>query len=133
MFRLARAPGFSPAAADGRSLALSCKLLPFRDGQRVAAVVVHIVGVPLDPDKLHLVRLQQGVERLPEVGVFQLALLAPPALLLPAAQPAEVDGVGQILTVRIQRHLTRLAQALQRGDRAEQLHAVVRRGRFAPE
>ena len=104
---------------------------PFRDGQRVAAVVVHIVGVTLDPDKLHLVRLQQGVERLPEVGVFQLALLAPPALLLPAAQPAEVDGVSQILTVRIQRHLTRLAQALQRGDRAEQLHAVVRRGRLA--
>jgi len=44
-------------------------------GELVGALVLGVTGVALDPVPMHLVRLQRGIEALPELGVLYRLLV----------------------------------------------------------
>ena len=79
----------------------------------------------LDPVPAHLVRLQRGVEALPQFDVLDRLLVGgAPAVLLPAVDPAG-DALPDILAVGVEIDRAGLLQRFQRRDRRHQLHAVV--------
>ena len=98
------------------------------DGELVAAVVVGVVGVALDPVEGDLMLLAQVEHLLPEVGVERrVFFVAHPAVFLPFDGPALGHGVHDILRVGVERDGARLGQGGEGGDDAHELHAVVRR------
>src|SRR5579863_7798407 len=79
----------------------------------------------LDPVPAHLMRLERGVEALPQLGVLDRLLVGrAPAVFLPAVYPAG-DALTHILAVGIKIDRARLFERLERRNRRHQLHPVV--------
>ena len=95
-------------------------------GQLVAALVLGVAGMALDPDPRDLVWLGGRDQALPEVDVLDglLARGLPPAAK-PPADPVLREGVDHVLRVRRHCDRARPAQSLERGDGTHELHAVV--------
>ena len=69
--------------------------------QLIGAFVLGVAGVALDPVPAHLVRLQRGVEPLPQLGILHRLLVGgAPAVALPAVDPAG-DALAHILAVGV--------------------------------
>src|SRR5215218_10094820 len=87
--------GSSPAMTDDavtRATHSDLRLQPrHRDavaGELIGALVFVVAGVALDPVPVHLMRLQRGVEALPEIDILdRLLVRRAPAVLLPAVNP----------------------------------------------
>src|SRR5690349_5220461 len=91
----------------------------------IGALVLGMAGVALDPVPADLVRLQRGVETLPELDILHRLLVGgAPAVALPAVDPAG-DALPDILAVGVEIDGARLLQRLERGDRRHQFHLVV--------
>ena len=87
---------------------------------------VNVSGVALHPDELHGVGLFGGEQALPQIDVLhRLFLRVLPAALQPAGHPVLVEGVHEVLRIRVHRHRAGALQSLQAHDAAEQLHAGV--------
>ena len=77
--------------------------LVFRYGEFVAAVVVRVIRVALDPVEAHLVTVEQVEQTAPQLGILRRLLVAlDPAARAPALRPALRDAVDDIFAVRIQ-------------------------------
>src|SRR5665647_436866 len=93
--------------------------------QLIGALVCIVAGMALDPVPAHLMRLQRGVEALPQFDVLDRLLVGgAPAVPLPAMDPAG-DALTHILAVGVEIDGAGFLQRLQRRDRGHQLHAVV--------
>src|SRR6476620_2749204 len=67
--------------------------------QLIGALVFVVAGVAFDPVPAYLLRLQRGIEALPEVDILDRLLVGcAPAVLLPAVDPAG-DALADILAV----------------------------------
>src|SRR6202044_1063004 len=85
-----------------------------------------VAGVALDPVPGDLVRRHRRDEALPQVNVLDRLLGGGlPPVALPARQPLG-DPVEHVLAVGVELHRYRPAERLERRDRGEQLHPVVR-------
>src|SRR5437762_7371268 len=84
--------------------------------QLIGALVGVMAGVALDPVPADLMRLQRGIEPLPQVDVLDGLLVGgAPAVFLPAMDPAG-DALTHILAVGGEVDHARLFQRLQRRD-----------------
>ena len=93
-------------------------------GQRVAAVVLHGLGVPLDPDEADPVAAVDAQETLPEVGV----LLPGKPLLFPAEDPSLRDGIDDVFRVGVEGDVRSLELERFEGHAdGREFHAVVGR------
>ena len=99
--------GFAPSATIGVSLlsgafawaSAGLLLSAFHRWRERAVIMGGVAGVAPDPMPAHLVRLQRGVEALPQLGVLDRLLVGgTPAVLLPAVDPPG-DALADILAV----------------------------------
>ena len=83
-----------PLAAEARVLLMARRVVGRGGCQRIAALVLGMAGVALDPDELHVMRLLGLEHALPQIGVLHRLLLRvlPPALE-PAVHPVLVERV----------------------------------------
>ena len=102
------------------------ELLAFHHRQLIAAVVVLVLGVPLDPVEVHGVVAAKVQQPFPKVGVQGgLFVSLYPALGLPGLGPALFQRVDDVFGVGVKLHQTGLFQGFQRRNDPGQLHAVV--------
>ena len=105
-------------------------LQPFSQGfdgsghQFVAAFVFPDSPVPPHPVPFHVMFLNQGIESLPEIHVFERPALSCPVLPLPSGQPF-CDAFFHIFRVGEENHAARFLERFQRPDGGSELHAVV--------
>lgn len=94
------------------------------DRQLVAAVVLHRVGVPLDPDEADVVMPVHAQEAHPQVGVF----LAGEPLFHPAEEPAFRHGVHDVFRIGVHGDVRPVElERLECHADSHELHAVVGR------
>lgn len=74
----------------------------------IAAVVVLVVGVPLDFDKSHVVLFELDLQNFPKVYVFDFAAAGSPHFFLPSVQPALRYCVYDISRIAVQIDYARL-------------------------
>ena len=96
--------------------------------QLIAALVVIVAVMTLDPDKFNPVLLCERKEFLPKIGILQLVAPSSPAVLAPGVYPPFVEGVNEIFGVGIKSNVARLLQGRKTRYCSKQLHSVV--GRF---
>ena len=80
---------------------LLCVFVTLGDCQAVTAIIEFIVRMAFDPVESHGVGMEQIIQCLPQVRIFQFSTLAFPPGFLPAIQPMLIDGIANILAVRI--------------------------------
>ena len=106
--------------------------IPLFYRKAVAALVLGVPCMTLDPVEGNVVLLQQGQQLLPKVYIQSRLLVGLyPALFLPAVYPALGDTVYHILAVGSEYDPAWLLQRGKSRYNAEQLHSVVGGGAVA--
>ncbi len=97
-------------------------------GEFVAAFVIGVTGVTLDPVPVNFVVRGGGVEFAPEIGVFdRLLRTGAPAVAFPTSDPL-ADALANVLRVGVKVDLAGFFEDMQCFDGSLQLHTVIRRG-----
>ena len=82
------------------------EFLALQHGLLVAAVVVDIALVALDPVVMHRVFFHKGQQKLPQIHIQRrLFIRLDPAFFLPAIDPALFQRVDHIFGIGVQLHL----------------------------
>ncbi len=101
-------------------------LLHRGDGQLVGHVVELVVGVAFHPHPVHVVALGLVQEGLPQPLVLDVVVGGGlPVVLLPAVEPALVEGVREVGAVGVEGNRRGLVERAQRFEGGGELHAVV--------
>lgn len=93
--------------------------------QLVAAFVLRVAGVALDPFPFYGVALNGLIQPLPQIDILDRLFVGGfPTALLPVMDPTG-DALAHILAVSAERHGAGYGQRFQRHDRRHHFHAVI--------
>src|SRR5690348_15442024 len=104
----------------------SSKLLGLLAGGAIHDLVLDVTRMPAHPAPAYPMPCRGRCQPLPQILVLdRLPVGGAPAVGAPARQPL-LDALAQVLRIGAELHLAGPGQCFQRGDRREQLHAIVR-------
>lgn len=93
--------------------------------QLVAAFVLRVAGVALDPFPFNGVSLNSLIQPLPQIDILDRFFVGGfPTAFLPVMDPAG-NALAHVLAVGAERHGARHRQRFQRHDRRHHFHAVI--------
>lgn len=103
-------------------------LFNLRGSEKIAAFILRVPCVALEPFPRDLVALSVDIQLAPEIGIFyRFPFGRHPTTGLPSADPFR-DPLSEILRVGVDRNFARHTEFREAGNRSPNLHPVICRG-----